>query len=229
MAKSVTHDLDRAHAEIGRLSGALVARARTDLEGQVLSGADYEARVSGSSGMTPTEAGAMTLDRAGEYQRVVKTLQKASAILYDAWAELNPTATGEDCPTYATDRDGDIVRCGGQQTHRGLCHNCHRHRRRNQPPPDAQLLSEWNSRMTRDCPCGWGSCDHPAGRCLGRVLPGEGPHCDRCQTVRQRPTCTDCGDNPPAPERTICNRCRSAQRPERRKDDDHPGQWQDAQ
>lgn len=180
-----TERLDRAYATIGVLMGKLSIRARNDIESAVAPSVGLEGPVSGSGGASATEAGLDRLRQAGDFNRICKTFEKVSSILYDLHEELTPVATGEPCPTSArNDKTGRMVDCEAPATHRGRCVRCHQFFRRNGYGPDAMLLAEWNGRLERDCTCGPSCC--PEG-CDDRVSAGKQRHVsDRCRKRQER-------------------------------------------
>ena len=155
---TLTSDLDQAHARIADVTALLNARARDDLAAAVAPSVNLEASVSGGGTTSSTEAGLQSLRGARDYQTIVGKFRHVANVLEHLWAELNPQPTGERCPTTAVDRDGELVRCGGEVTHQGRCWECHDFMKRAGRNPEASLLVEWNARRPKPCGCNQVCC-----------------------------------------------------------------------
>lgn len=166
----------------------------------------------------PTHIPADALERASTRQAVARTLRTVVDTLTRCRDRLTPVATGEPCPSVATDDDGTVVaRCEGSVTHhstgRGLCAECDadwRPRRGLEVPAD--VLSARNARRKHPCTCHSSRCDHDPGGCLGMLAPGDlSGRCERCACTCDVDCCPEGCSDERAPGRTVSERCHKRQ------------------
>lgn len=162
----------------------------------------------------PTVAPDDDLARASVRQGLAKALSHTATVLERCAQRITPRATGEPCPTVATDADGIIIaRCQGKVTHhstgRGLCEQCDadwRPRRGLQIPAD--VIDARNRRRRHPCTCHDDACDHAPGACLGLLAPGElTGRCETCACSCGPDCCPDGCADPRAAGRTVSDRC----------------------
>lgn len=201
--------LDRADIRLRLARQRAYRRARRDLEGSVISAADYEAPISSSGGGSATEAAGLNraegLVWAGEHQTITRAIERAASQLERCLENLTPVPTGLPCTTVT-----DGVHCSGEATHGRLCGDCAADwRPRNHMAIPADVIEARNQRRTFKCECHDQGHDHHPGVCTRDLEPGQTiGRCDTCRRwgLCRCGCCDDCTD-PPAEGRTVSERC----------------------